>query len=131
MRRAAAVAAAVVLALGAAGCGESPEDEARDDGEDVGEAMRALFDAQTPEQAQEAVGDLRDAAGELTQDTADAVRPQLETQRSTLAGAVGGSPEEWRDAVQQARAQADAFRSGADSVANEFWRGFQEGYEDG
>jgi hypothetical protein len=34
-----------------------------------------------------------------------------------------------RDGAQELRAQADSFRSGNNSIANEFWRGFEEGYD--
>ena len=71
---------------------------------------------------------------DISEQTRDKVSEQVETQRATLASAVealGEGDESALDsAVQQIRAQADAFRSGTDSVANEFWRGFEQGYDD-
>ena len=59
---------------------------------------------------------------------------QIDTQRETLTSAVddlqSGEEGALKSAVQQMRAQADAFRSGTDSVANEFWRGVEDGYDD-
>jgi hypothetical protein len=120
------------------GCGESPEDEARDDGKQVGEATRAVADATSVDQAKQAVADLKAAVGELDSDTRERVQSQVETQGDQLSKTVdrvteAGSFEEARaeldSASQQLRAQADSFRSGNDSIANEFWRGFEEGYD--
>jgi hypothetical protein len=131
MRRAAL--GAVVLALALAACGESPEDEARDDGKQIGEAARALFDAESLDQAQTALDDLASAADEVDEETREAVSEQIDTQSASLSAAVdaiqGGDLDGLKSAVQQVRSQADSFRSGEDSVANEFWRGFEEGYD--
>jgi hypothetical protein len=141
------VAAAVLAASAAlAACGESPEDEARDDGKAVGEATRALYDATTPEEAQAAVGDLRAAISGLSEDARERVRKQVETQGDTLnkaveayragrtaaaqGGDVEGARNDLRSAVQQISAPAGSFRSTNDSIVNEFWRGFEEGYDD-
>ena len=133
MRRTTAVTAAVIAALALGACGESPEDEAREDGEQMGEAMRALFDAGSIEDAQAAVGDLKKAVEELSEDTRPAVAEQVESQRDTLSDAGDAlrarDTTELKAAVQELRAQGDAFRNGSDSVANEFWRGFEEGYD--
>jgi hypothetical protein len=134
MSRAAFVAAVLAAALALAGCGDSPEDEARDDGEQIGQAARALADARTAEEATAALQELGAAAQEVTDDTREAVREQLETQGASLrkaAEALGkGDQTAVQESVQNVRAQADAFRSGSDSVANEFWRGFEDGYDD-
>ena len=126
-------AAALVAALALAGCGDSPEDDARRDGKDMGEAVRALHDAQSVEEAQAAVGELRTAAEDLTEDVRGAVSDQVETQKETLSSAAdafrAGEPDELRAVIGDIRAQAQAFGESGDSVANEFWRGFEEGYE--
>jgi hypothetical protein len=133
MRRATTIAAVVLAALAIAACGESPEDEARDDGERIGETLRALFDSEDLADAQAAMNDLRAAVDEVADETSDAVQDQIDTQRSTIEDAVEAAQsadiDAVKGAVQQLRAQADAFRSGSDSVANEFWRGFEEGYD--
>lgn len=121
-----------------AGCGDSPEDEARDDGKQVGEATRAVADATTVDQAKQAVADLRTAIGELDSDTRERVRTQVETQGDQIskgvdAAASAASFDEARSdlqaTAQQLRSQADSFRSSNNSIANEFWRGFEEGYD--
>jgi hypothetical protein len=129
----------LALAVAAlAGCGDSPEDEARDDGKQVGEATRAVADSTSVEQAQEAVADLRTAVGGLDPDTRDRVRSQVETQGDQLrkgvetarsAGSFDEAHSELQSTAQELRSQADAFRSSNDSIANEFWRGFEEGYD--
>ena len=133
MRRATVVAAALVaLALGA--CGESPEDEAREHGEQVGGAVRALFDAESLDQAHSALDDVASAADAIDDETREAVSEQVDTQSASLSAAVdaiqAGDLDGLKSAVQQVRSQADSFQSGDDSVANEFWRGFEEGYDD-
>ena len=146
MTRLRIVAAALAASLVLAGCGNSPEDEARDDGKAVGEATRALYDATTPEDAQAAAADLRASIEDLGDDARERVREQVETQGDTLdkavqayqagrtaateGGDVEGARNDLRNAVQQIASQADSYRSGNDSIANEFWRGFEDGFDD-
>jgi len=130
---------AVAVALVAlAGCGESPEDEARDDGKQVGEAVRAVSDATSVEAAQAAFDDLRTAIQDLDSDTRERVQKQVETQGDELskgidalteAGSFEDAQSQLQSSAQDLRAQADSFRSGNNSIANEFWRGFEEGYD--
>jgi soluble cytochrome b562 len=133
MRRGTAAAVALVLALGAGACGEAPEDEAREDGEQVGEAVKSLFDAGSADEARAAINQLKIAVSGLDGDTRKRVQEQVDVQRSTLnaAGeaATTGDLDALKQAAQQVRSQADSFRSGEHSVANEFWRGFEEGYD--
>jgi hypothetical protein len=126
MRRLAVVVLAVVAL---AGCGDSPEDEARDSGEEIGEAAQSLSKAASPADAQKALAELRDEVGDLDVDVRDKVADQVAVQRKTLESAVGGGTDALQAAVQQMQAQAAAFREGESSIANEFWRGVQEGYE--
>jgi hypothetical protein len=126
VRRATTLAAAVLAALAIGACGDSPEDEAREDGEQLGKALRDFSDAESAEERGAAIDDFRAAVESVEEDTAERVRTQVETQRATLEGA----GEDVQGAIQELRAQADAFRSGNDSIANEFWRGFEEGYDD-
>jgi hypothetical protein len=146
MTRGRMVAAVLAASLALAGCGESPEDEARDDGKAVGEATRALYDATTPEEAQAAAVELRSSIEGLGEDARERVREQVETQGDTLnkaveayragrtaaaqGGDVEGARNDLRNAVQQIASQADSYRSGSNSIANEFWRGFEDGYGD-
>ena len=134
MSRAVVTIAALAAALALTGCGESPEDEARDQGEQVGESVRALYDAKSAEDAGEAIDDLRGAVEDISEDTRERVRAQVDTQSGSLDVAVealgAGDTEALQQTAQQIRSQADSFRSGNDSIANEFWHGFEDGYDD-
>ena len=121
-----------------AGCGESPEDQARDDGKAVGEATRGVADATSVDQAKQAVTELKDAIADLDTDTRERVQSQVETQgdqlskgvdAATSAGSFEVAQSELQSSAQELRSQADSFRSGNNSIANEFWRGFEEGYD--
>ena len=134
MRRATASAAALLAAVAFAACGSSPEDDARNEGEQIGADVRDLFGVSSVEEAQTVLQNLQSDVQDISEQTGDKVSEQVETQRATLASAIEdlgqGDEDALNSAVQQMRAQADAFRSGTDSVANEFWRGFEEGYDD-
>ena len=136
MRRLLALAVIAIIAL--AGCGSSPEDKARDDGKAVGKAVRAVKDATSVDQASSALNDLKDAVDKVHTDTRDHIKDQVSTLRGQVSGAVdaaraAGSPADatasLQTSAQNVRAQADAFRNGNNSIANEFWRGFEEGYD--
>ena len=133
MRRAAATAAALLAALTLAACGDSPEDEARDDGEQIGQSVRALFDAQSATDAGKAIDDLRANVADLDDDVREHVKAQVETQRGSIESAAralaSGDTAALQQAAQEIRAQADTFRSGTDSIANEFWRGVEDGFD--
>jgi hypothetical protein len=123
--------ALAALAVGA--CGKSPEDKARDDGKQVGAAVRQVFDARSIDDAKTAVGELRSAVGDVGKDAREAVRSQIDTQSAALSDGVdslkSGDLGAVKESAQQIRAQAESFRHSDNSVANEFWRGFEEGYD--
>jgi gas vesicle protein len=134
VRRATTVAAALLAALVLGACGTSPEDEARNEGEQIGADLRDLGTVTSADEARTVLGNLQSDVQDLSEETRDAVSEQIDTQRETLTSAVddlqSGEEGALKSAVQQMRAQADAFRSGTDSVANEFWRGVEDGYDD-
>lgn len=134
MRRATTVAAALLAALALGACGTSPEDEARNEGEQIGADLRDLGTVTSADEARTVLENLQSDVQDLSEETRDAVSEQIDTQRETLTSAVddlqSGEEGALKSAVQQMRAQADAFRSGTDSVANEFWRGVEDGYDD-
>ncbi len=129
-----AVLVILVAALALAACGESPEDKAREEGERAGAAVRALFDAETPEAAQIAVNELvvvrDDLSDEVREHVQDEVGVQTESLQAASEALQSGDRAALQSAIQDARAQADSFTSQDDSIANEFWRGFEEGYDD-
>lgn len=130
------------LAVAGAGCGESPEDNAKDHGEDVGEAFRDLTQARSAQEIDDAAVELKDAVAAVGDSGGDQVQQQLGTQQATVqkaiadvksalaAGDVAGAQTTLQSALQDVRAQAQAFRSSGDSVANAFWSGVKEGYDD-
>jgi hypothetical protein len=133
MRRTKLIAAALIAALLLGACGDSPEDKAHDDGKQVGEAVRGLFDSRSIDDAKTAATDLQNAVNGVGDEVRKSVRAQLATQRDTLAGGVKalqqGDLAQVKDSAQQIRAQAEAFSHSSSSVANEFWRGFGQGYD--
>jgi uncharacterized protein YpuA (DUF1002 family) len=138
VRRRSGLAAIVVLAIAVAGCGSSPEDTARDDGKAVGKAVREVKDATSVDQATAALNDVKEAVDKVHTDTRDHIQDQVSTLRGQLQGAIdtaraadtpAATTASLQTSAQNVRAQADAFRNGNNSIANEFWRGFEEGYD--
>lgn len=143
--RISALFAVSVAALALGACGESPEDEARDSGKDIGKAIAQFQTADSAEQGGEAIDNFRAAVQDMKDETREQVQEQAETQASSLEDAVealqeaqtatdSGDVENAQDDLKQAgqdiRAQAQAFQSTNDSVAVAFWEGVEEGYDD-
>lgn len=141
--RTAAVALAA-LALAGAGCGDSPEDTAHDNGKAVGEALKSLMNADNADELRAAGQELRDAVGEAVDNAGDTARQQVRVQTDHLNKAIGqlrtavtSTDQERADAarlemqseIQDARTQAAAFRDSGDSKANAFWQGVKDGYD--
>jgi hypothetical protein len=130
------------LAVAGAGCGESPEDNAKDHGEDVGEAFRDLTNARSAQEIDDAAVQLKDAVAAVGDSGGDQVQQQLSTQEANIeqaiaavksalaAGDIAGAQAALQSELQEVRAQAQSFRSSNDSVANAFWSGVKEGYDD-
>lgn len=131
------------LALGA--CGESPEDEARDSGKDIGKAIAEFQLADSAEAAGAAIDDFRAAVTNLDEETRERVADQVDTQAGSLddaieavqaaqtsadADALQSAQDDLKQAGQDLRAQAQAFQSTNNSVAVAFWEGVEEGYDD-
>jgi hypothetical protein len=144
-RAALACVCAGVLALGAAGCGDSPEDTAHDQGKAVGAALAQLADPRSADELQAASTKLKDAVGDVSGDVGDRARSQVSVQRDGLNQAIGDLRQaltssdagtaatartELQGDVQDLRARASSFASSTDSVANSFWDGVRDGYDD-
>jgi gas vesicle protein len=136
---------AASVALLAAGCGDSPEDTAHDNGKDVGQALRALADANSADEVQSAAAKLKDAVGQVRDDTGDRVRSQVQVQSDQIGQAIDDvkaaatAPDpataatartELQSDLQSLRSQAGSLSDSSDSVANSFWDGVQQGYDD-
>jgi hypothetical protein len=133
-----------VLGAGAAGCGDTPEDTAKDHGEDVGKAFKSLTEARSVDEVQAAAAELKDSVAAVGDSGGDTVKSQLQTQQDNVNEAIGnvgqtltsGQPDaasaaraQLQNDLQDVRAQAQAFESSNDSVANAFWRGVKDGYD--
>jgi hypothetical protein len=130
------------LAVAGAGCGESPEDNAKDRGEDVGEAFRDLTNARSAAEIEKAGQELKDAVAAVGDSGGDRVQQQLAVQQTSVdqavaevksalaAGGLASALVALQSQLQEVRAQAQSFRSSGDSVANAFWNGVKEGYDD-
>lgn len=143
--RISAFAAAALAAVALGACGESPEDEARDSGKDIGKAIAQFQTADSAEAAGQAIDDFRAAIDQLDEDTRERVQEQVETQAGSLQDAVddvqsaatapdaqsaGADIDDLKQAAQDLRAQAQSFQSTNNSVAVAFWEGVEEGYDD-
>jgi soluble cytochrome b562 len=142
-RAATLLAVFAALLLGLAACGQAPEDKARDDGKDLGEAMQKLYDADSPQAAIDALPAVQDAVKQTRSDARDKVGTQIEAQEDSVQDAVEAlqslrsstDSAEAQDAIGNLRTAINDIRSQAsdnrdNSVANEFWRGFREGFDD-
>lgn len=134
-RRLAFAPVLVVLAsLVLVACGTSPEDKAYDDGKSLGSAVQNLYQASDVSQAQAALGDVKSAIGEIHSETRDHIKQQAQVQGATIENAVGslqsGSLDAVKNDIQDLRAQASSFQDQSDSIANSFWRGYTDGYDD-
>jgi hypothetical protein len=124
-------AVAVALALAVAGCGDSPEDDARADGKAVGEAVYTLRTATSAEERGRAIDTIRERTASVRDELQPAMATELQAIGDQLRAAVDDrDPAALRTAALDARAQLDALSSDTDSVLNEFRRGVREGYED-
>ena len=125
----------VAAALTLAACGTSPEDRAHDDGKALGSAVKNLYNATDVSQAQNAVGEVQDVVAMIHSETRDHIKQQAQIQADTIRSAMsnvssGGSLDALKSDIQDLRAQASSFEDQNDSIANAFWRGFTDGYDD-
>jgi hypothetical protein len=125
----------VALALVFGACGSSPEDKAYSDGKALGSAVNELYNASDASQLQAAIGDVQSAADKIRSETRDHIGDQAKVQADTIRSAVenltsGGSLDTVKNDIQDLRAQASSFEDQNDSIANSFWRGYNDGYDD-
>lgn len=137
--RISALLAVPLAALAFGACGESPEDQARDSGKDIGKAVAQFQTADNAEQAGQAIDNFRSAVDSMKSETKDRVKEQVDTQGNTLQQAVqeaqgADNPQDaltdLQKAAQDLRSQAQSFQSANNSVAVAFWEGVEEGYDD-
>jgi hypothetical protein len=134
----AAIAASVAIAVWPA----SAADQARDDGEQFGQAVSSLYDAQSTVDVDAALADIHTAAVETRDHAGDAVADQVAAQEDALAraaeGAVGSITAddgfeadvyqaELDIAVDDLTSQAEDFRTEGPEVQQAFWDGYETG----
>ena len=120
----------------------SEADKARDDGERFGEAVAALYNADTAAEVDAALVDMRDAAADTREHAGDAVADQVSAQAGALDRAADGFvgertaddafeqdlyQAELDTAVDDLTGQADDFRDQGPEVQQAFWDGYETG----
>jgi hypothetical protein len=122
----------------------SEAEKARDDGEAFGAAVSTLYEADTPEEIDDARADVRAAAEDTAAHADDALDEHVTDQADALDRTVDGfvgmhtADTEWDQdlyeaeldaAVDDLTSQADHFRSEAPEVEQAFWEGVEDGLE--
>ena len=119
----------------------SEADNARDDGEQLGAAVSALYDANSPEQVDTAIADLQDAAAETRTHVADRFDEQIDDTQDALSRAADGfvgsaTTDGWDQDLYEAELDAAVddlddqvtdTREDAPEVVQAFWDGFDSG----
>jgi hypothetical protein len=137
---AALVATIVVVAIAVWPASET--DKAREDGKQLGEAVTSLYNAQTTEEVDAAVTDVRAALRDARDHAADNVRGQIDDQADALYRAADGFvgthtsddafevdlyQAELNDAVDDLDHQAANFQDEGPEIPQAFWDGYQDG----
>jgi hypothetical protein len=125
---------------------DSAAEKARADGEAIGSAAAALYNADTAGEAVDARSDLVSAVRDARLRAGDAVADQVEKQEDALNRAVNGyvgtltadtqfDADVYQSELDYARAdlanQADDFRSTGSEVQQAFWEGVDSGLNGG
>jgi hypothetical protein len=136
----AAIAASVAIAVWPA----SAADQARDDGEQFGQAVSSLYDAQSTVDVDAALADIHTAAVETRDHAGDAVADQVAAQEDALARAADGFvgsrtadnsfdadlyQAELDYAVDDLTSRASDFRAEGPEVRQAYWEGFEDGFQ--
>jgi hypothetical protein len=134
--------AAVVAAVALAAWPASESDKARDDGRAYGEAVAALYAADSPAEVEAALADVHTAASDARVHAGDAVGEHVAAQEDALARAADGFAgvhttddafeaelyeAELDVALDDLAEEASDFRAQGPEVQRAFWDGFEEG----
>jgi hypothetical protein len=137
---AAVIATVVVVAIAVWPASEA--DKAREDGKHVGEAVSALYNAQTTDEASAALTDLRTAVSDTRDHAVDNVADQINDQADALYRAADGfvgshtTDDAFEADLYQAELdyalddldqQAKDFQDEGPEVQQAFWDGYQDG----
>jgi hypothetical protein len=136
------VVAAGLAVLTIAAWPQSETDKARQDGENVGQAVADLRTAETTDDVNDALDDLHSAVRDTRDHAGDAVYEQVDAQGDAIYHAVNGfmgattTDDEWdqelyeeelETAVEDLSSQAEEFRTEGPEVQQAFYEGLQEG----
>jgi hypothetical protein len=137
---AALVATLIVVAIAVWPASEA--DKAREDGKHVGEAVSSLYNAQTTDEASQALTDLRTAVADTREHATDNVVDQVNDQADALYRAADGFvgshttddafeadlyQSELDYALDDLDQQAEDFQNEGPEVQQAFWDGYQDG----
>lgn len=138
--------AAALAAVAIAAWPASETDKARDDGEQLGEAVSQLYYAESSAEVDAALADIDEAAADTREHSGDAVADQAAAQEDALARAADGfagsvtAGDEFEQDLYQAElevalddltSQASDFRAQGPEVHQAYWEGFDEGLSTG
>jgi uncharacterized protein YdbL (DUF1318 family) len=137
-----ALIAAALAAVAIAAWPASETDKARDDGEQLGEAVSQLYYAESSAEVDAALAEIDEAAADTREHAGDEVADQVEAQEDALARAADGfvgsitAGDEFEQDLYQAElevalddlgTQASDFRAQGPEVNEAYWEGFDEG----
>jgi hypothetical protein len=120
----------------------SETDKAREDGKHLGEAVTSLYNAQTTDEVDAALTDVRSALQDTRDHASDNVADQIDDQADALYRAADGFvgtqtsdnafevdlyQGELNDAVDDLDHQAEAFQNEGPEVRQAFYDGYQDG----
>jgi hypothetical protein len=140
-----ALLAGAIIALAIAVWPASAADKAYADGEQLGQAVGALYDAQNAEEVDAALQDINIAVADSADHAGDAVSEQVNDQADALARAADGFvgsrtaddafsvdvyQAELNDAIDDLASQADDFQDEGPEVRQAYWDGVQAGLPD-
>jgi hypothetical protein len=138
------VTAVLLVALAVVLWPASEADKARADGEQLGQAVLDLQNAQSEADVEAALADIDAAVGDAREHAGDEVSEQVAEQQDALARAVDGFvgatttddafeadlyEVELDYALEDLESQAANFRGQGPEVHQAYWEGFQEGFE--
>jgi hypothetical protein len=137
-----ALIAAALAAVAIAAWPASETDKARDDGEQLGEAVSQLYYAESSSEVEAALAEIDEAAAATRDHAGDEVADQVAAQEDALARAADGfvgsvtASDEFEQDLYQAElevalddltSQAEDFRAQGPEVHEAYWEGFDEG----
>ena len=129
MKRLIGTALVAACAMFAAGCGDSPEDNAREAGENIGQDLATMRTADSAEEVGKSIDDINAQVADIKEDLPSGLFDQLTAIKDEFVDNAKSATDAagYREAYLDASSQLDALASDTNSVINEFRRGVKEG----